>query len=56
MLVVMMLAEGLQYKQIGRKLGISHRTVESHIAAAMRKSRSRTALELINFVMMVQIT
>ena len=51
-LIVVMLSEGMQHKVIGRKLGISHRTVEAHRASAMRKLGVNTTIELIMRVMM----
>ena len=37
---------GLSNKEIGRRLGVSHRTVEIHRSRAMRKMRAATLLEL----------
>lgn len=42
--------EGHSNKEIARKLGISHRTVEIHRARVMHKMGARTALELSRFV------
>ncbi len=39
--------QGLTSKQIGRALGISHRTVELHRARLMRKSTASTTAELV---------
>ena len=50
--VVVMLSEGMQYKHIGRKLGISHRTVESHLATAKRKTGLKTTLQVIAYVLL----
>ena len=41
------LLEGLTSKEIGRALGISHRTVEIHRARLMRKYSAATAADLV---------
>jgi len=41
------LMQGLTSKEIGRALGISHRTVEIHRARLMRKYRAATTAELV---------
>jgi PAS domain S-box-containing protein len=45
--VAAQLLQGLTSKQIGRVLGISHRTVEIYRARLMRKYRSGTTAELV---------
>ena len=42
------LMEGLTSKQIGRALGISHRTVEIYRARLMRKYKASTAADLVH--------
>jgi DNA-binding NarL/FixJ family response regulator len=44
--IVTLVVEGLTNPEIGKRLHISARTVQSHVAAAMRKleARSRTQL------------
>jgi DNA-binding NarL/FixJ family response regulator len=44
--IVTLVVDGLTNPEIGRRLHISSRTVQSHVAAAMRKveARSRTQL------------
>ena len=39
--------QGLTSKEIGRALGISHRTVELHRARLMRKYTAATTAELV---------
>lgn len=45
--VVLLLLEGLNNRAIAQRLVISHRTVESHISRALRKSGCRNRLELV---------
>lgn len=45
--IVAGLVRGLTNKQIGRELGISHRTVEIHRARAMRKLGAPTLAALL---------
>jgi DNA-binding NarL/FixJ family response regulator len=47
--IVTLVIDGLTNPEIGRRLHISSRTVQSHVAAAMRKleARSRTQLAVI---------
>lgn len=45
--VLAMVAEGLASKEIGRRLGISHRTVEGARARIMAKLGARTTAELV---------
>ena len=49
--VCIYVAEGLSNKEIGPKLGISHRTVEDHRANAMRKLGVKNAVQLIRKVL-----
>src|SRR5262245_8791974 len=42
-----LLAEGLTMKQIGRRLGISPRTVETHVAKLYRKLAVRTRVQAV---------
>jgi DNA-binding CsgD family transcriptional regulator len=51
LVIVKMISEGLRYKQIGRLLGISHKTVENHRENAMRKRGLKTTIDLIRYVM-----
>jgi DNA-binding NarL/FixJ family response regulator len=44
--VVTLLVEGLSNQQIADRLVVSGRTVHSHIAAAARKSGTRTRVQL----------
>lgn len=51
--VLTMLAEGLSYKVIARRLGgISHKTIESRRASAMRKMGAKTTEELLQLTLM----
>lgn len=45
--VATQLAEGMTSKEIARRLGISHRTVEVHRARLIRKFDARNAAELV---------
>ena len=45
------LLDGLTSKEIGKILGISHRTVEIYRARLMRKYRARTTAELVQKLM-----
>ena len=45
--ILSLLAEGLTMKQIGRRLGISPRTVETHVAKLYRKLAVRTRVQAI---------
>ena len=49
--VAAQLMQGLTSKEIGRALGISHRTVEIYRARLMRKYRASTAAELVQKLM-----
>ena len=42
---------GLTSKEIGRELGISHRTVEIYRARLMRKYQASTAADLVQRLM-----
>jgi len=45
--ILLLLAEGLTMQQIGRRLGISPRTVESHVAKIYRKLSVRTRVQAV---------
>ena len=45
--VLTLLAEGLTMRQIGRRLGISPRTVETHVAKLYRKLGARARLDAV---------
>jgi DNA-binding CsgD family transcriptional regulator len=47
--VVQLLVNGMGVKQIVRYLGISRRTVDSHLSAARQRMRARTREELIGW-------
>jgi len=49
--VAAQLMQGLTSKQMGRALGISHRTVEIYRARLMRKFKASTAAELVQRLM-----
>ena len=49
--VAAQLMQGLTSKQIGKQLGISHRTVELHRARLMRKYAAATTAELVQKLM-----
>lgn len=49
--VAAQLMQGLTSKQIGKELGISHRTVELHRARLMRKYAAATTAELVQKLM-----
>ena len=49
--VAAQLMQGLTSKEIGRVLGISHRTVEIHRARLMRKCRASSAVDLVHKLM-----
>ena len=44
--ISMLIVEGLTNKQIGQRLGISHRTVEAHRSRMMEKTGAKTSAEL----------
>lgn len=48
--IAMLIVEGLTNKQIGQRLGISHRTVEAHRSRMMEKVGARTSAELFFMV------
>jgi RNA polymerase sigma factor (sigma-70 family) len=48
--VMLLAVEGLPNKEIARRLGISHRTVEIHKARIMRKTGADTVLDLARIV------
>jgi FixJ family two-component response regulator len=43
--------EGMTAKQIGRELGISHRTVEIYRARLTRKYKAQSAADLVHKLM-----
>ena len=45
--IVIMTSQGLTAKEIAREIGISYRTVESHIQSAKHKTDSKNSCELI---------
>ena len=47
--VLRMVAKGLSAKQIGVRLGISHRTVENHVQATLRKLQLANRVELTRY-------
>jgi DNA-binding NarL/FixJ family response regulator len=49
--IVQMVAEGQSSKQIGLRLGLSHRTVETHRANAMRLLGINKQTELVRYVL-----
>ena len=49
--VAAQLTRGLTSKEIGRALGLSHRTVEVHRAKLMRKYRASTTADLVQKLM-----
>ncbi len=49
--VAAQLTRGLTSKEIGRELGMSHRTAEVHRARLMRKYQASTAAELVQKLM-----
>jgi len=54
--VVQLLAEGHRNKQIGQKLGISSKTVETHRAAVMRKIGVNSITELVRYAVRNHLT
>lgn len=52
--VLMAMLEGVGNKEIGRRLGISHRTVEIHRGRVMTKLNAGSAIELIRRLMIVR--
>ncbi|ONM50039.1 response regulator [Nocardia donostiensis] len=47
--VLRMVAKGLSAKQIGVRLGVSHRTVENHVQATLRKLQLANRVELTRY-------
>ena len=45
--VLAALAEGLTAAEVGRRLGISRRTVEDHLAAAKKVAGAKTSVEAV---------
>jgi PAS domain S-box-containing protein len=48
--IAMLISEGLTNKQIGQRLGISHRTIEAHRSRMMNKVGAKTSAELFFMV------
>lgn len=48
--IAMLIVEGLTNKQIGQRLGISHRTIEAHRSRMMEKTGAKTSAELFFMV------
>jgi DNA-binding NarL/FixJ family response regulator len=44
-----LVAKGLSAKQIGRRLDVSHRTVENHVQATLRKLQLSNRIELTRY-------
>lgn len=49
--VLRMVAKGLASKQIASRLGLSHRTVDNHVAATLRKLHLANRVELTRFAL-----
>ncbi len=49
--VVLLIANGASNKEVGRRLGISPRTVETHRARIMEKIGARNAADLVRIVL-----
>lgn len=47
--VLRLVAKGLSAKQIGRRLEVSHRTVENHVQATLRKLQLSNRIELTRY-------
>ena len=47
------IVNGLTCKEIGRKLGISHRTVEVHRARLMKKLTAKNSAELVSKIIVL---
>lgn len=47
--VLRLVAKGLSAKQIARRLGVSHRTVENHVQATLRKLQLSNRVELTRY-------
>ena len=47
--VLRLVAKGLSAKQIGRRLDVSHRTVENHVQATLRKLQLSNRIELTRY-------
>lgn len=48
--VLRLVAKGLSARQIGTRLGLSHRTVENHVQSALRKLHLANRVELTRYV------
>lgn len=44
--VLTLIVDGLSNQEIGERLGVSPRTVQGHVASAMRKTTTRTRTQL----------
>lgn len=49
--VLRFVAKGLSAKQIGTRLGVSHRTVENHVQSSLRKLHLSNRVELARYAM-----
>ena len=49
--VLRFVAKGLSAKQIGTRLGVSHRTVENHVQSSLRKLQLSNRVELARYAM-----
>jgi two-component system, LuxR family, response regulator FixJ len=49
--IAALIADGASNKEAGRRLGISHRTVELHRAHIMEKLGARNAADLVRIVL-----
>lgn len=47
--VLRFVAKGLSAKQIAARLGVSHRTVENHVQASLRKLQLSNRVELARY-------
>jgi len=54
--VIRLIAEGLSYKDIGEKLFISSRTVESHKKNIMKKLELKTTVDIVKYAILNGIT
>jgi DNA-binding NarL/FixJ family response regulator len=47
--VLQLVAEGLTSRQVATRLGLSHRTVENHVQATMRKLQLHSRIGLVRY-------
>jgi DNA-binding NarL/FixJ family response regulator len=47
--VLQLVSDGLTSKQVAARLGLSHRTVENHVQATMRKLQLHNRIELVRY-------